>query len=976
MSSSVSPNPPTDPLAFLAGGGELGERIRKFDWSQNPLGVPTAWSPALRTMVQLLLTSRHPMLLWWGPKHIGLYNDAARPLLGDNHPFCFGLPARDCWREMWQVLQPLFDGLVHGQSEWKEETLLVIQRDDLADETHWLLHFSPVPDDTAERRMGGVLATVSEATEKVLSERRMRVLRLNAGVHAEEQQRTESQQPGRQSFPSTKPAEEQLQRERDLLRVTIESIGDAVLTTDTEGRVTNMNSVAESLTGWTSDAAIGQPLEAIFRIVNETTRRTVENPALRALREGIVVGLANHTVLLNKNGTECPIEDSAAPIRTREGELIGCVLVFRDVRERRADEKRLQESELRYRLVGQAANDIIWDWNLVTNEVVWNEGVQRVFGYAEHDVRADAGWWIENIHPADRERISADIHRALDEGAAHWQNEYRYRRADNTYAEVFDRGQVVRQDGKPVRMVGSMQDLTERNRAAAALKAAEERFAFVRRSSGVGFWYCDLPFDVLQWDEQVKSHFHLSPAAHVTIETFYERIHPDDRQPTQAAIERSITEHTSYDVVYRTVDPASGSLKWIRAIGRTFYADNDTPIRFDGVTIDVSEQKRVEAELREVAAELSEAGHRKDEFLATLSHELRNPLAPIRNALQLMRLSSDPQIQEDSRTMMERQLSQMVRLVDDLMDVSRITRGKVELRREQVPLATIVSSAVETSRPLIEAMGHTLRIDLSPHPVTVNADVTRLAQVFSNLLNNACKYSERGGRIELIVERSEGEAILRVRDNGVGIAADQLPRIFEMFAQVDRSIDRSQGGLGIGLTLVRRLVEMHGGTVEATSAGLGQGSEFIVRLPLAIDVPQTSAVGQSELVLAKTKLRILIVDDNRDAADSVAMMLKLVGNELHTAYDGESGVEAAAKHRPDVILFDIGLPKLNGYEACRRIRELPWGQKPIIIAVTGWGQEEDRRRSRDAGFDHHLVKPVDPMALMQFLATVSVAERL
>lgn len=763
-------------------------------------------------------------------------------------------------------------------------------------------------------------------------------------------------------------AEQQLQQERDRLRVTFASIGDAVLTTDTDGRITNMNAIAESLTGWSSEEANGQPLETVFRIVNEATRFPVENPATKALREGTIVGLANHTVLIARDGTECPIDDSAAPIRTKDGELIGCVLVFRDVAKRRAVEKALRESELRYRLVGHAANDAIWDWDLATNDVVWNEGVRRVFGYAEKDVGGKAAWWIENIHPDDRQRISDHIHAAIDGGDEFWQNEYRYRRADNTYAEIFDRGRIVRQDGTPVRMVGSMLDLTERKLAEAALKAAEDRFAFVRKSSGVGFWYCDLPFDVLQWDENVKAHFHLAPESHVTIETFYDRIHPDDREPVRAAIERSIGERSQYDIVYRTFDPLNGGEKSIRAIGRTVYAPDGNPIRFDGVTLDVSDQKRAESELREVAAALSEAGHRKDEFLATLAHELRNPLAPLRNALQLMRLSSEHEVQEHARNLMDRQLSQMVRLVDDLMDVSRITRGKVDLRIELVPLSVIVNSAVETSRPLIEQMGHTLSIVLPPHPIMVNADVTRLAQVFSNLLNNSAKYSERNGHIDLTAEQHANEVVVSVRDNGIGIATDQLSHIFEMFTQVDRSIARSQGGLGIGLTLVRRLVEMHEGAVEARSDGPGLGAEFLVHLPLAVDSNQAHPNGPSDTSIPTTSLRILIVDDNRDAADSLAMMLKFIGNDTRTAYDGEEGVKLAAAYRPNVILFDIGLPELNGYEACRQIREQDWGKQPVIIAVTGWGQDEDRRRSQAAGFDHHLVKPVDPRSLMQLLA--------
>lgn len=762
--------------------------------------------------------------------------------------------------------------------------------------------------------------------------------------------------------------EEQLQLERDRLRVTFASIGDAVLATDTDGRITNMNAVAESLTGWNHAEAIGQSLEDVFQIVNETTRQPVDNPAARALREGVIVGLANHTVLISKDGTECPIDDSAAPIRSKDGELLGCVLVFRDVTERRAAEKSLQERELRYRLVGHAANDAIWDWDLVTNEVVWNEGVRRVFGHQEHDVGGHAGWWIANIHPDDRNRIADHIHGYIDGGQEFWQNEYRFRRADNTYAAVFDRGQIVREHGKPIRMVGSMLDLTERARAEAALKAAEERIAFVRKSSGVGIWYCDLPFDVLEWDEQVKTHFHLAPTAVVTIETFFERIHSHDREATRSAIERSIKDHSSYDIVYRTIDPISGAEKWIRAIGRTFYGSDNLPLRFDGITLDVSEQKRAEAELREIAAALSEADHRKDEFLATLAHELRNPLAPLRNALQLMRLSNDQEMQEHARDMMERQMTQMVRLVDDLMDVSRITRGKVELRKEHVPLSVVINSAVETSRPLIEQMGHQLDVRLPAHPLLIDADVTRMSQVFSNLLNNAAKYSEQGGQITVSVDEQEAEIAVHVQDNGIGIPVDQLPRIFEMFAQVDRSLERSQGGLGIGLTLVRRLVEMHGGSVEAKSKGPGHGSEFTVHLPLATEPSKRGTDGKSEQTTPKYSLRILIVDDNRDGADSLALMLKIIGNSTHTGYDGEEGVQLAEKLRPDVILFDIGLPKLNGYEACRKIREQGWGHQPVIIAVTGWGQEEDRRRSLEAGFDHHLVKPVDPRALMLLLS--------
>jgi PAS domain S-box-containing protein len=372
--------------------------------------------------------------------------------------------------------------------------------------------------------------------------------------------------------------------------------------------------------------------------------------------------------------------------------------------------------------------------------------------------------------------------------------------------------------------------------------------------------------------------------------------------------------------------------------------------------------------------DLREADRRKDEFLATLAHELRNPLAPIRNALQILRLAGNSgPIMEQARTMMERQLMQLVRLVDDLLDVSRITRGRVELRKERVELAAVVQSAVETSRPLIEAAGHELMVTLAPEPIHLDADLTRLAQVFSNLLNNAAKYTEQGGHIWLTAERHGGEVVLKVRDTGLGISADMLLKIFEMFTQVDRSLERSRGGLGIGLTLVKRLVEMHGGSVEARSEGPGKGSEFTVRLPVAMasasHAPQPPK-GEGEKTPAPAPRRILVVDDNKDAADSLSMMLSLAGMEARTAYDGLEAVAAAAAFHPDVVLLDIGLPKLNGYEAARRIREQPWGKDMVLVAVTGWGQEEDRRRSQEAGFNAHLVKPVDPVALQQMLAAL------
>ena len=384
---------------------------------------------------------------------------------------------------------------------------------------------------------------------------------------------------------------------------------------------------------------------------------------------------------------------------------------------------------------------------------------------------------------------------------------------------------------------------------------------------------------------------------------------------------------------------------------------------FVGIVRDMTDHNRV--------AELATADRMKDEFLATLAHELRHPLAPIRNAVQALCMvrSSDPQLQH-MRDVIERQVTHMIRLVDDLLNVSRISLGKLELRRERAELASMVHQAVEMCRPLAESAKHEVNVTLPPEPIYLHADPVRLAEVFANLLNNACKYTEPGGKVWLHAEREGSEVVVTVKDTGVGIPPDRLGGIFEMFMQVDRSSERSQSGLGIGLTLVKRLVEMHGGSVEARSEGSGKGSEFVMRLPLMVDNPKAHERPDLTGKPQAAGHRILVVDDNQDTAESLAMLLQITGNETYTAYDGEDAIIAVEKFKPDVVLLDLGLPKLNGYDACRRIRQQAWGKDVVLVALTGWGREEDHRRSKDAGFDDHMVKPVDLAAVTKLLASL------
>jgi signal transduction histidine kinase len=427
---------------------------------------------------------------------------------------------------------------------------------------------------------------------------------------------------------------------------------------------------------------------------------------------------------------------------------------------------------------------------------------------------------------------------------------------------------------------------------------------------------------------------------------------------------RALQDRQGYHEQEIVIERPDGARRTALAHACPFLDEAGKVIGAVNILVDITERRRTEDALRE-------ADRRKSVFLAMLAHELRNPLAPIRNGLQIMRLANpDGAAVSQARAMMERQLGHMVRLIDDLLDLSRITNGKIELRRERMDLAAAVQDAIETTRDLINERGHTLAVTLPPQPVYVDGDRTRLAQVFANLLNNAAKYTENGGRVWLTAERHGSDAVVVVRDTGSGIPAEILPRIFDMFTQADRALERTQGGLGIGLTLVRALVEMHGGRVDAHSPGAGQGCEFVVRLPVLLSPgrrtsPRDGGDGRAH---HSAPYRILVVDDNCDSAISLGLMLEIMGHEIRTAHDGLAAVDAAASFRPDVILLDIGLPKLNGYDACRRIRAQAWAGRTVLIAITGWGQEEDKTLAREAGFNFHMVKPVDPEALEKLLA--------
>ena len=492
-------------------------------------------------------------------------------------------------------------------------------------------------------------------------------------------------------------------------------------------------------------------------------------------------------------------------------------------------------------------------------------------------------------------------------------------------------------------------DITETKRAEEKLRENEERFRTMADSSPIMIWVTD-PAGRMEFVNRVYLDFFGIRGDQAGEFDWRQIIHPDDREAHVAAFTTALRERLPFHACAR-VKRHDGRWRWLESRGNAIIDSAGRMTGYIGSSPDITHIVESQESLRD-------ADRRKDEFLATLAHELRNPLAPIRNNIDILRLSGDssPAAERIYKTM-EQQIIHMVRLVDDLLEVSRITRGTIELRKEPVEFAAVVRSAVETSKPLIEEARHRLTISIPPEPLTLDADSVRLAQVFANLLNNAAKYTDPGGEIWLTAWREGNNVAVSVRDTGIGIPAEMLPRIFDIFTQVDRSAPRAQAGLGIGLTLVRMLVEMHGGSVAAASEGVGKGSEFVVRLPLAVvsNSRPKPEQGLSKMLFA---CRILVVDDNRPAADTLGMLLKLIGAEVHVVYDGPTALQVLESYKPTTVLLDLGMPGMSGYEVARRIRDLPELQGVMLIAVSGWGQEEDLQRSRSAGFDLHLTKPV------------------
>ena len=885
-----------------------------------------------------------------------------------------------------------------------------------------------------------------------------------------------------------KRAEERLHRQREWLRVTLASIGDGVIATDIEGRVSFLNAVAEGLTGWDQAGAAGRPLEEIFRIVNEETRRTVENPAARAIREGAIVGLANHTVLIARDGIERAIEDSASPIRDERGEIVGAVLVFRDATEARAEQEARERGEVRFRALVAASSQVVWttdpDGSTVADSPTW-----RQFTGQTLDQWRGLGW-LDAIHPDDRQVTFRAWSEAVGSRSM-YRVEYRLRRADGVYRWMEARGVPVAEADGSVRewvgmntdvhdrkeaedalreshrrvadILGSMtdacsgfdgdwryiyvnrrweamfsrkaqdvvgrtlwevfpevagtsieanylraasegvgasfevfsphtrgwlhvrayptgggiasyiQDIDDRKRAEAALRLSEDRLRMAIESAGVGTFDVDPATGAMTWDDRCKAMFGLPPEADVEYPaTFVAGLHPDDRERVAAVIAACMDPGGSgeYDVEYRTVGIRDSVERWVAARGRVYFDSLRRPTRFIGTTLNITDRRRASEELRAAKEEAERANEAKSQFLAVLSHELRTPLNPILLAASsMLDRPTDPAELRPTLEMIRQNVNLQARLIDDLLDVMRIVRGKMPLHWEVADCHRLIHQTIQFCRS--EVFGKEIRMDLelSAPLHLVNADPARLQQVFWNLIKNAVKFTPSGGAVAVRTSNQGSpddpdgsRVVVEVADTGIGIDPDFLPRIFDPFQQGETTITRRFGGLGLGLAICKGIVEAHGGTLGVESPGIDRGTTFRLALA-ALTTTGLDAEAESPARLENTdrplpsSLSILVVEDEPATLRLMARLLRGLGHDITTASTISKGFHEFRAGAFDLIISDIGLPDGSGLELIRRIVA---ARGPIpAIALTGYGMEEDIRRSREAGFTAHLTKPID-----------------
>ena len=781
---------------FLLGGGEMGALMRAHDWSRSSLGPTAEWPQSLRTIVRLMLNTGHPMYVWWGPQLACLYNDAYRESIGpERHPGSLGRPAREVWAEIWPIIGPQIDQVMSGQgATWHVDQLVPITRHGRLDEVYWTYSYSPIDEETAPGGIGGVLVVCTETTKQVLATRELAMERDRLASLFEQAPIFMALLEGPlHTIRIANPAYLQLVGHR---RVVGKTVAEALPEAAAQGYLALLDNVFEGGQAYAANGARYQ---------------------VQPIPGGAV--------------TERFLDFVYQPIKDARGRVTGIFVVGADVTERTRAFASMAESESRFRAALKAGRMGYWETDLASGTRTWSAEAMRLFGLDLVDGKGQLGGpddeYVAALHPEDR-HLAERFHDLADQQDS-FAAEYRVVRPDGTTLWLSGRGSVSARgpDGQARRLISVMADVTESRQAEQMLRIERERLRLALSAGQMGAYELDIVADTLWWSPETYVLFGVDPRVFTpTRENVIDLLHPEDRPGFAKRRREAIAGRLAFFDEFRVRRPAGGQI-WIGFRGQAEYDDEGRPVRTFGVVMDISERKKAEEVLRK-------ADQDKDDFIATLSHELRNPLAPIRNAVGVLRRlePGDPKVAW-CHDVIGRQTEQMAHLLDDLLDVSRLTRRQLTLRMKRLDLAAAIEQAIETAQPVIEASGHELLVHLPDERLQIEGDVTRLAQVFSNLLINSAKYTPAKGLIVVTATRQANDVVVKVNDTGIGIAEEHIATIFEMFGQVESARHRSQGGQGIGLSLARGLVELHGGTIRAHSEGIGKGSEFEVRLPLA-----------------------------------------------------------------------------------------------------------------------------------------------
>jgi PAS domain S-box-containing protein len=926
----------------LNASGDLHTLLSEVDWPCSPLGEPAAWPGPLRTVLELMLNSNAAMFLVWGAQRTFLYNEAYLPVLGAKHPQALARPMEESWGEVWDVVGPLLARTFDGESlHFTRHPFTIVRNGGL--EQAWF-DFSYTPVYLDKGMVGGALCVLTEVTQQVRAERALR-------------------------------------QQADQLKQLFENApGFMAVLEGPEHRFELANKTYRQLIGGRDP--IGKSLRAVLP--------ELESQGFFELLDKVYASaepyIGRRVPVLLQRVADAPLEERWVdfvyqPMFDPEGRVRGIFVQGADVTDHVESEKRCQEAaEMAARerdrlntlletiptgiLIADASGKLVGGNPAMDS--IWGAGYPMAESAGDYAIYK--GWWADG---AERHGQPLAIHE--------WPMSRALRGEDGIRAvvdiEPFDAPGVRRTvliTAAPIRdAAGRVEgalvaqiDISEQVRAEAALRESEIKFRAIANAIPHLVWSC-LPGGTHDFFNDRWYEYTGLPPGPADTERWPEIVHLDDRARAGQLWQQALASGKPYEIEYRLRYHPTGEYRWCLTRAVPVHGPDGRLIRWLGTVTDVHEQRLTADELRRAAA-------KKDEFLAMLAHELRNPLAPIKAAADLLKLAGgDNRRLGQAAGIIDRQVRHMTELVDDLLDVSRVTRGLVELDRQPIDMKTVVSSAVEQVKPLVEARTHALHVHAGAAHASVYGDHTRLVQVLVNLLGNAAKYTPHGGRIDVDVQVEQDMVRVAVADNGSGIEASLLPCVFDIFTQGVRTPDRSQGGLGIGLALVKSLVALHGGQVRAHSDGPGRGSVFEVMLPLlagASSAPGELALAQSVAGAAAGK-RILVVDDNVDAATTLGELLSALGHEVMVRFDGKSALADGPAFAPEVLVLDIGLPDIDGYELARRLRSEPATAGAHYLALTGYGQAHDRTLARAAGFDHHFVKPVDIAALQAMLDT-------